>query len=150
MEQTFTYQEETVTVLTDWRFPCVTQSDNSLALMTVLREVGTVLSTMCFLCPDTLSMESVKKKDQTDSMIKISQSVLELHWIRNKNKKFLKSKFLRFSLILQKNAVATAIMPLFYLLQSPRKSLPASDFNFSIISQVELTSGLVELNHFQQ
>ena len=47
--------------------------------MTVLRGVGTVLSTMCFLCPDTLSMESVKKKDQTDSMIKISQSVLELH-----------------------------------------------------------------------
>ena len=96
MEQTFTYQEETVTVLTDWRFPCVTQSDNSLALMTVLREVGTVLSTMCFLCPDTLSMESVNKKDQTDSMIKISQSVLELHL--DKNRKFLKSKFLRFSL----------------------------------------------------
>lgn len=96
MEQTFTYQEETVTVLTDWRFPCVTQSDNSLALMTVLREVGTVLSTMCFLCPDTLSMESVNKKDQTDSMIKISQSVLELHV--DKNRKFLKSKFLRFSL----------------------------------------------------
>ena len=79
MEQTFTYQEEIVIVLTDWCFPCVTQSDNSLALMTVLRGVGTVLSTMYFLCPDTLSMESVKKKDQTDSMIKISQSVLELH-----------------------------------------------------------------------
>lgn len=47
--------------------------------MTVLRGVGTVLSTMYFLCPDTLSMESVKKKDQTDSMIKISQCVLELH-----------------------------------------------------------------------
>lgn len=79
VEQTFTYQEETVTVLTDWHFPCVTQSDNSLALMTVLGGVGTVLSTMCFLCPDTLSMESVKKKDQTNSMIKISQSMLELH-----------------------------------------------------------------------
>lgn len=79
MEQTFTYQEETVAVLTDWCFPCVTRSDNSPALMTVLRGVGTVLSTMCFLCPDTLSMESVRKKHQTDSMIKISQSVLELH-----------------------------------------------------------------------
>lgn len=62
MEQTFTYQEETVIVLTDWCFPCVKRSDNSPALMTVLRGVGTVQSTMCFVCPDTPSMESVKKK----------------------------------------------------------------------------------------
>ena len=37
-----------------------------------------------------------------------------------------------------------------YLLQCPANGLPSSYLNFSIVSQVELTSGLIILNHFQE
>ena len=57
-----TYPAETMAFQTSWCFPCVTQSDNSPALLTVLKEEGPVQSTLCFVCPDTVNMESDKEQ----------------------------------------------------------------------------------------